>query len=333
MATIQDVALKAKVSVATVSRVLNSDSVVADATRKRVLKAIKELNYTPNLLGRTLRRLETKKVLVLLNTISNQFYSRVVKGIEDCARSAEYAALICATRDDVEIERSYLELLKTHLCDGAIFLASSQSGEALQNELADLPTVQACEPKQGFESPIVSIDNEAAAYQAVSYLIQCGHRKIAFFGGQIGYDSSVMRERGYRRALCDNNIEIDEGLIFSEGFSFNSGIRAAEKLIKVAVPSAVFCVSDTSAAGAIKTLASHGISTPESISVMGFDDTQLSQIYIPSITTMRQPQYDIGYTAMKLLLGKINGEAENKTVILPHEIVKRESVAEATAHK
>lgn len=328
LATIKDVAKKAKVSVATVSRVLNDDDVVAAATKKKVLKVIESLDYTPNLLGRNLRRLETKKILVLLNTISNQFYSRIVRGIEECARNEHYSVMICATRGDVEIEKSYLDLLRTKLCDGAIFLSAEADGETLSRELSSFPVVQACEPKEGFVTPTVSISNETAAYEAVCYLIKKGHSEIAFLGGNI-YQSSVDRENGFRRALGEAKIPVNEELIINEGFSVNSGIRGAKALLKGKLPTAVFCVSDSCAAGVIKELTSCGIEVPKDISVMGFDDTQISQVFIPSITTTRQPQYEIGYQAMSLLLEKIsNIQSENRRIILKHEIVERESVAD-----
>lgn len=336
LATIKDVAALAGVSVATVSRVINGDDVVLSSTKEQVLKAISALNYSPNLLGRNLRRLETKKILVMLNTISNQFYSRVVKGIEECARNDGYTVMVCMTHGDKELEKEFFTLLRTRLVDGAVFLTAETNGDILTGMLNGLPVVQACEPKTDFLTPSVSIDNEKAAYEAVLYLLKNGHKKIAYFGATGIYSSSTLREKGYKKAILENCGELNESLILSEGFSFNSGIRAAKKLMqndKANFPTAVFCVSDSCAAGAIKTFFEHGIKTPQDISVMGFDDTQISQIYIPSITTTRQPQYELGYTAMNLLLERIkaNSKAELKAnifknIILPHEIVIRDSV-------
>lgn len=332
MATIKDVAKLAGVSVATVSRVINNADNVQAETKLRVETAIKELHYSPNLLGRNLRRLETKKILVLLNTISNQFYSQVVKGIEHKAIPSGYTVMVCMTHGDVIIEERYMQMLRTRLVDGAVFLTTEQDGKKLTQELGDVSVVQACEPCEDFLTPMVSIDNEKAAFDAVSYLIEMGHKSIAFFGAGDIYESSVKRECGYKRALASNGIELAENLIFNEGFSFNAGIRAAKALIEKGVkPTAIFCVSDSCAAGAMKTLAQHGIKTPDDISIMGFDNTQLSQIYIPSITTLRQPQFDIGFKAMELLLDKINGVShDNQKVILDYDIVKRESVKELT---
>lgn len=335
MANIKDVAKLAGVSVATVSRVINSEAVVLPQTRKRVEDAIKQLSYSPNLLGRSLRRQETKKVLVLLNTISNQFYSRVVRGIEETAQADGYTVMVCTTHGDTSIEERVLGLLQTRSVDGAILLSCETPGEKLSSMLSGLPVVQACEPLSGFATPKVSIDNKKAAYEAACYLINHGHREIAFLGAQGIYPSSTLREEGFKQALSENSIAIRKERILREGFSFNAGIRAAEKLLQSGeLPTAVFCISDSCAAGVIKRLAEAGIATPNDISVMGFDDTQLSQIYIPSITTTRQPQYELGKQAMLMLLKRMQGETvSTDCMMLPHEIVERESVRQVKSRQ
>ena len=332
MATIRDVAAAAGVSVATVSRVLNGETRVQPETEARVRAAIAELHYSPNLLGRNLRQGSTKKILVLLNTISNQFYARVVRGIEECARREGYSVMIGMTHGNAGEEEDYLRLLRTKLVDGAIMLTTERDGPSLERELAGLPVVQACEPRGGFRTPSVSIDNKRAAVEAVRYLAARGHRKIAFFGAAGVYGSSVKREEGYRRALAELGLPIREDWICNEGFSVNAGRRSAARLLERGrddLPTAVFCISDAAAAGAIRTLTEAGLAVPGDVSVMGFDNTQLSEVFLPSITTTKQPQYDIGFRAMELLLGRIHGgpAASAETVVLPHEIIERDSVA------
>ena len=332
MATIKDVAKLAGVSVATVSRVLNDKGNVQPPTEQRVRRAIAELRYTPNLLGRDLRRNETKKILVLLNTISNPFYSRVVKGIEDRARQQDYVVMVCMTHADQAIEAEYLQMLRAHLLDGAVFLTAEHEGSVLTRLLSGIPVVLACECKPGFQAPTVSIDNCQAAYEAVRYLIGKGHREIAFFGALGTYDSGAQRLEGYMRALHDKGISPRPEWILNEGFSINAGSRAAARLCRCAcLPSAVFCTSDSAAAGAIREFSKNGLRTPQDISVMGFDDTSLAEVFLPSITTMRQPQYEIGYQAMELLSKRISGEAiAAPMVILEHKIIERSSVAGRT---
>lgn len=331
MVTIKDVAKLSKVSVATVSRVMNKTDNVSHETKKKVLAAIKDLSYSPNLLGRNLRRNETKRILVLLNTISNEFYSRILKGIEKKALENGYTVMICMTHGSDKLEERYVQMIKTRLVDGAIFLTTEQNGEILQSGLEGLNVVQACEPTKNFITPTVCINNEKAAYEATTYLIEMGHKDIAFFGAMGIYQSSSDREKGYKRAMKDFSLPIKPDLIMNEGFSFNSGMRAIEKLIEnnIDMPTACFCVSDSCAAGVIRTLIKNGISVPNDVSVMGFDNTKLSQNYIPSITTVKQPQSDIGYIAMDLLLKKMKGEKiEHENIILPYKIIKRESVCQ-----
>lgn len=330
MSTIKDVARLAGVSVATVSRLMNGGDNVREDTAKRVRAAIEQLNYSPNLLGRTLRQGETKKILVLLNTISNQFYSRVVKGIEESARKKGYTVMVCMTHGDASLEEDYLRLLKTRLVDGAIFLTVEQEGPFLNETLAGFPVVQACEPKEGFFAPSVSIDNEKAAYEAMCYLIKKGHHEIAFFGAGGIYGSSLKRKDGYLRALAEFGISVRKEWILEEGFSVNAGIRAADRLLKtIKLPTAVFCISDSVAAGAIRAFSEKGVSVPERLSVMGFDNTQISDVFIPSITTTKQPQYEIGTEAMELLFEQIEQSNTARTaVILHHEIIERDSVKE-----
>lgn len=328
MSTIKDVAHAAGVSVATVSRVLNNQGNVKNETVEKVNEAISKLSYSPNLLGRNLRVGETRKILVLLNTISNQFYSRVVQGIEEAANKEKYAVMICMTHNNKEIEMQYLNLIKTKLVDGAIFLTTENDGDFLSDELCNIPVVQACEPRAGFLTPTVSIDNFKAGYDATHYLLKKGHKSIAFFGAGTIYESSMLRKAGYKKALTEAGIEIRGDLIFDEGFGTTAGAVAAGKLLKKdSLPDAVFCVSDASAAGAIKTFIQAGKKVPDDISVMGFDNTKLSETFLPSITTTKQPQFEIGKQAMELLLDLISKqEIKTNKIILPCQIIERKSV-------
>lgn len=330
MSTIKDVAEAAGVSVATVSRVLNRTGNVQPATERRVRSAIETLNYSPNLLGRNLRQGETRKILVLLSTFSNQFYSRVVRGIEDTAAGRGYAVMVGATHDVPAVESGYLQMLKTRLVDGVIFLSVIGEGAVLNRELAGFPVVQACEPRGEFLTPRVSIDNVAAGREAAEYLLQMGHREIAYFGAPGGEDlSSAKREIGFRQALFNAGIPLREDWVLHEGFSINAGARAAEHLLAgEQLPTAVFCASDSSAAGAIRRFDQAGLLVPADISVMGFDNTQLSEVYLPPITTTRQPQYQIGKQAMEFLLNRLEEQDQATPMLyLPHEIIERESVA------
>jgi LacI family repressor for deo operon, udp, cdd, tsx, nupC, and nupG len=327
MATIQDVAKEAGVSVATVSRVINGSSKVSPKARKAVLDAIRQLNYQPNLLGRNLRLMQTKMVLVLLPTISNPFYSMIVKGMEDVAHKNGYNVMLCNTNSDVSREKVYLELMKNRLADGVIFLASEMSEEELSQIAMRFPVVQCCEYKEEARASHVSIDNKAAAYMAVKHLIKQGHRKIGLISCENSFISTKQREEGYKIALEEEGILVDLSLIKHGDYGFRSGIRAMNQFfIENNVPTAVFCISDSMAIGAIKSIWAKGLKVPKDIAVMGFDDINFASMYSPGLTTIAQPQYDLGCVSMELLLKVIGGEIiEPQTIYLEHELIIRES--------
>ena len=328
MATIKDVAERAGVSVATVSRVLNTPDAVKERTRQQVLNAIDELQYSPNFLGRNLRMMETKRILVVLNTISNQFFSRVVRGIEERAREENYAVMICTTGGNQESLQGYVHMLKTRAVDGMILTTHEICDEAIFTLSKRFPVLCACEPVQDPRLTYVGIDDEKAGEDAVRFLLDHGKRRIALFGGGTYTYSSILRERGYRKALQEAGIPVEESLIFSEGLTFKAGVRAASRLMKeqTKLPDAIFAFSDSTAIGAMKELNNHGVEVPRDISVVGFDNTAVSEMFIPSITTVAQPQYTMGFTAMDLLIQKINGTADVSNQILSHEIIIRDSV-------
>ncbi|PNT92745.1 LacI family DNA-binding transcriptional regulator [Clostridium thermosuccinogenes] len=327
MTNIQDVAKVAGVSVATVSRVLNNSSSVSARTRENVLKAIKELNYQPNLLGRNLRRMEARMILVLLPNISNPFYSRVVKGIEDVARKNDYFIMLCNTDSDASQEKLYLKLLKNRLSDGVIFLAPELKKEELSEIGINYPTVQCCEYKEGARVSHVTIDNYAAGYNAVKHLIDLGHKRIGLISCRNNFVSTKQREAGYRKALEDSGIDFDSRLITYGDYSFMSGMRCARQLLDLeGGVTAIFAISDVMAIGAMRAVKEKNMSVPKDIAVVGFDNISFASMSDPMLTTISQPKYEIGCTAMNLLLEQIKGSIkESRHIVLEHELIVRES--------
>lgn len=327
MVNIQDVAKMAGVSVATVSRVLNNSSSVAEKTREKVLDAIKKLNYQPNLLGRNLRRMEARMILVLLPNISNPFYSRLVKGIEDVGHKNGYNILLCNTDSDLSRERVYLEMLKNRLSDGVIFMAPELDKDELSEIGKCYPAVQCCEYKEGAQVSHVSIDNYAAAYRAVKHLIGLGHRRIGMISCNNRFVSTIQREAGYRKAIEDSGIEFDPELIKCGDYSFKSGLRAAHQFASMQNrPTALFSISDMMAIGAIRAMKDHNLNVPDDMAIVGFDNISFSYMCDPMLTTIAQPKYDIGCVTMELLLEQIHGNLkEPRDIFLEHELVIRES--------
>jgi len=327
MSTIKDVAKRAGVSVATVSRVINGSSRVSPATSLKVRQAVAELDYRPNLLGRNLRKTRSERVLVLIPDIANPFYAEIVKGIEDVASRHGYSIMLCNTDSDPEREKRYIKMLKSRLADGAIFMASEMTGDELTELSLEIPIVQCCEYKADLPITHVSIDNETAACKAVNHLICLGHKRIAFIGAKNQFLSSALRQEGYIRALKEAGIGFDPALCGYGDYSYESGFRIMKQLLGLDPrPTAVFCVSDLMAVGAAGAAMEDDLRVPEDLAVCGFDNIYFSWMFKPALTTVSQPMYDLGCTAMEALLNLIEGKSEGKSeYFLEHELIIRES--------
>lgn len=327
MSTIQDVAKMANVSVATVSRVINNSPSVAPETRETVLHSIKQLNYQPNLLGRNLRRMETRMIIVLLPNISNPFYARVVKGIEDIGHKNGYNVLLCNTDSDINRERLYIDLLKNRLSDGVIFMAPELCKEELSSIKDSFPVVQCCEYREGADVSYVSIDNTAASYKAVMHLINQGHKRIGMISSSTHVLSIKQREEGYKKALQDSGLKFDSSLIVHGDYSYKSGLRLGKHLLSMNErPTAIFAISDIMAVGVIRSARENGLRIPDDLAVIGFDNISLASMCEPLLTTISQPKYDMGCIAMELLLKQIkSGNKEPQYIFLEHELIIRET--------
>ena len=331
MITIADVAREAGVSVATVSRVLNKNGPVSPAAHEKVALAIAKLNYQPNVWGRRLRRKESKMLLILVPTISNPFYSSIVAGIEDEARRCQFGTMLCIVNGDEVREREFIELLFDGQADGAVMLCVNKDNRHIK-EIADkVPIVQCCEFFKDADISHVSIDNFAAAAQVVRYLHSLGHKKIGFVGSVNQFISSEDRRRGYEAELEKLGLPIrKEYMAYADrDYSFQSGISAARQLLdRPDRPTAVFCISDVLAMGAIRAAGGLGIRVPEELSVVGFDDVEYATMMNPMLTTVSQPLYPLGKTSARMLIDQIeSGEGKGK-IFLEHKLVIRDSTAQ-----
>lgn len=329
--TIKDVAKKANVSVATVSRVLNNPECVKQPTREKVLKVINDLNYSPNLLGRNLRRLETRKIIVVMDNISNQFYSKVVKGIEETAKKNNFTVMMSTIRGSKENFLEAMNMLANKVVDGALVFCGDLGTGKLNEMQKYYPIVCMCEIVEGVTT--VSVDDYKAGFDATNYLISLGKKKIAIacdINEKDKHTSSGFRLSGYLDALKHNHIKYDKNLIIGQSEEYDEIKKIVDTLLSLKeLPDAVFALADTVAIEIIKELSLRGISVPEDISVMGFDNTLMSEMYIPSITTVAQPQYDIGVKATEILLEKMADKEKYvgcEKVFLEHKIMKRDSV-------
>ncbi|MBZ4645929.1 MAG: LacI family transcriptional regulator, repressor for deo operon, udp, cdd, tsx, nupC, and nupG [Petroclostridium sp.] len=327
MATIKEVAELAGVSVATVSRVLNNSDSVLPTTRDKVLEAMEQLQYQPNLLARHLRCSETKLILVIIPSIANLFFSEVVKGMQDAARTYGYNILLCATENDAERLQVYINLLKSRQADGAIFVSTIIDDKTL-TEIADsYPVVQCSEYKEGLNISYVTIDNRLAAYHGVQHLIKIGRRRIAFINGREDHLSTRLRLEGYKQALSDYKIEYCEELVRNGLYGIKSGHRIMRQLLDLKEPpDGVLASSDMMAIGAIKVAKQMGFQVPGDIAVVSFDNTRSASIFEPSITSIAQPMYDLGQCSVEILIKKINSQDKyEEKLVLEHELVIRQS--------
>lgn len=331
MITIADVAREAGVSVATVSRVLNKNGPVSPAAHEKVNLAIAKLNYQPNVWGRRLRRKESRMLLILVPTISNPFYSSIVAGIEDEARRYRFGTMLCITNGDEGREREFIELLFDGQADGAVMLCVDKDDKDVK-EIADkVPIVQCCEFCKDADIAHVSIDNFAAAAQVVRYLRSLGHEKIGFVGSVNQFVSSEDRRKGYEAEMEKLGLPVrKEYMTYADrDYSFQSGIAAARELLTLPDrPTAIFCISDVLAMGAIRAAEELGLSVPGELSVVGFDDVEYATMMNPMLTTVSQPLYPLGKTSARMLIEQIEaGEGRGK-IFLEHKLVIRDSTAQ-----
>ncbi|WP_203364016.1 LacI family DNA-binding transcriptional regulator [Bacillus sp. REN10] len=328
MATIHDVAKLAKVSIATVSRVTSNENVVNEKTKERVLKAMKELGYKPNSAARTLRMSQSNIIVVLMINIKNAFFSEFIRGIEEVAREAGYYLLLGSTDGEAEKEKEYIDLIRESRVDGVILTtASVEMNSAIEEISRNSPIVLTFDYVPNQDIPSISIDNESASRKITNHLIKLGHQRIAHITGDMRRLQSQTRLSGYKQALYQNGIAVDEALIQEGGYLFEDGYAAAQKLLSFEKrPSAIYGGNDNVAIGALKAVQDAGLRVPDDIAVVGFDDVDMSRYTTPRLTTIHQPRYEIGKRAMNLLLKKIKHEKIDRPhVILEDKLIVRES--------
>lgn len=331
MTTIRDVATAAGVSRATAARVLSSPELVAEKTRLRVLDVVQQLGYSRNSVAASLRTTRTGRIIVTVPDISNPFFSRVIRGVEEAAQEAGYAVLLGDTRNEREREEQYAEMLNRREADGIIFLGHrlpTTLARVLERDGGRAPIVNGCEftPSLGVSS--AHIDNAGAACEVMESLYAMGHRDVALILGPP--DSPLTRDRliGAQRAAEDRGL-IGRLLIEHGDFSVESGRRAANTLLsRERTPTAIFCFSDEMAIGTLAATRSAQIAVPEVLSVVGFDDIQMARYVDPPLTTVRQPMAEIGRKTVELLLDILKGsQATPVSATLPHRLIIRQSVA------
>lgn len=330
MANIREVAQRANVSVATVSRVINQNGKVKENTRNRVLTVLEEMGYVRDKKQEVTDNKKLKRILVLIPDIANPFYSIIAQGICEAARKKDYLLMLCTTERNYNIENHYIDMLRTGMADGAIIVAPVMSGDELEKLDAEKNIVQCCEYEEKINTVShISIDNYMAGVDAVQHLINIGHEKIAMISCDNGFLSTTERENAYRNTLEKNGIAFKTQYLakMESDYGYRTGIRSMNYLLNLKEPpTAVFAISDIVAIGAMQAIQKAGLMVPDDIAVVGFDDLDVASLYNPPLTTIYQPKEDIGRLAMELLDKKINGiNSGYESVFLEHELRIRKS--------
>lgn len=324
----KDVARQAQVSTATVSRALTNPEKVSQTTRSRVEQAAIEVGYLPHTLGRSIRRSDSRTIMVIVPDICDPFFSEIIRGIEVTAASHGYLVLIGDCAHQNQQEKTLIDLVIPRQIDGMLLLGSRLPFDAGKEEQRNLPPmVMANEFAAELELPTVHIDNLTSAFNAVNYLHELGHRRIACIAGPEEMPQCHYRLQGYIQALRRNGLNVDPHYITRGDFSYEAGARAMGQLLDLPQPpEAVFCHSDIMALGALSLIKRRHLRVPQDISLIGFDDIALTQYCDPPLTTVAQPRFEIGQQSMLLLLEQLQGHSVNNgSRLLDCQLVVRES--------
>jgi LacI family transcriptional regulator len=327
MANIYDVAKRAKVSVATVSAVLNDSAFVSEGLKARVRAAVHVLGYEPNLLARGLAKQRTQTLGMIVPDIANPFFPEVVRGAEDTAHAAGYTLLIASSDNDLRKEELYLKLFLAKRVDGVILTkAPGQMPKTLARAFAKahVPIVLLARALPGFKADVVEMDDKAAAYEGVTHLLRLGFRRIGLIGGLGGVSTTKRRLEGYRAALRDRGLPIDPALIVEGDFRVESGYRAGLELLK-ARPDAVFIANYLMSVGFMRALRQYRLRCPEDVAIVTCDDHAWLDAFSPRLTTVDLPKRELGEAAARLLIARLTRGGPTRTVRLKSAMRVRES--------
>lgn len=326
MATIRDVAEAAGVSVATVSRVLNGSASVADKTKTRVERVVAKLEYWPHGAARSLNTSRSHTLGVLLPDLHGQFFSEVIRGVDQGAREQGFQILVSSSHADLETLMTGARAMSGRV-DGLIVMAPDQATALGMSRLARKFPVVLLNPNHSVEGcGTISVANFQGAVTVVEHLIQSGHRQIGIVKGPKGNMDAEERFRGYRHALKKSGLDSVTAFQFAGDFSESSGFQAGEAIARLAKPpTAVFAANDGMATGLLSALRRNKVRVPEDISVVGFDDIPIAQFLTPGLTTVHVDAYALGKRAVQMLLGVLGGADAPPHETLPVTLVLRQS--------
>jgi LacI family transcriptional regulator, galactose operon repressor len=324
--TISEVAARAGVSTATVSRVIAGTGRVSGVLRDKVLRAARELDYLPNRIARNLRVQATRTIGVVIPDILNPFFTSVVRGIEDALQPEGYTLLLGNSDGQSERERIYLDTLRAEGVAGIIFVPSNGHGDGYRIlGRAGIPLVAIDRSPVGLDVDLVTVTNEEGAHAGVSHLVSVGWKRIGLIAGPADVNVAIERERGYERALREAGLPVAQDLVRRADFREQGGYDAMRSLLELPErPTAVFVSNNLMALGALHAIGDAGLEIPRDIGIVSFDDVPWGAWLRPPLTVVDQPTYDLGASAARILLNRLRepGRAIHKVVLHTSLVVR-----------
>jgi DNA-binding LacI/PurR family transcriptional regulator len=329
--TMRQIAERAGVSIGTVSHVINETAAVRPKLRDRVLEAIRSMGYQPSALAQGLRKNRTNMLGMVIPDITNPFFPAVVRGVEDVAYKRSFRVILCNADNDPSKEASYVRELRSYHIAGLLIIPSvgaDIAGHLRAYSSASVPVVCIDRIPEGWKGDAVLVANAEGAYWATRHLIEMGHKRLAAIAGPLKLTNAAERLKGFTRALNEARIEIEPEFIQEARFDTASGHQAALRLLGMLPrPTAIFACNDLMAFGVLEAARELNLRCPEDLSIAGFDSLEFTRFTDPSLTSVYQPGYQLGSTAARLLLQRVDGmSSAPKKVLLPTELKKRNSV-------
>ncbi|WP_319501520.1 LacI family DNA-binding transcriptional regulator [uncultured Draconibacterium sp.] len=330
--TIHDIAKKLEISASTVSRALKDNPLISEATREKIKKAAIEMGYRPNVMAANLRTRRTNTIGVIVPLINRHFFSSVISGIEDVAYKQGFAVTISQSNDNLEKESTIAHTFFSNRVDGLILSIGMETQSYDHLKLfseRNIPLVFFDRIVEEIPAHKIVVDDFGGAYRATQHLIEQGRKKVAHIGGPLNLQIYAKREAGYRQAISDAGLQINENQILHNSLTREDGLNAIKKILRTKErPDAIFCANDTTALSTIILLNEKGIKVPEDIAIVGFSNEPFSELVTPSISTIKQPGFEMGQKAAELLIKQISSKVKPKsyeTIMMETELVIRDS--------
>lgn len=323
----RQVATAAGVSTATVSRVLNKSAEVDPMLVQRVMRAVEELRYQPNLVARGLRRQATEVLALIISDIENPFFTSVCRGVEDAARRSGYSVVLCNADEDLDKERNYIHVIAAQRAAGVIISPASAEETDVGPLLERGIQVVALDRHLRIPTDAVRVDNRAGARAATHHLLASGARRVACITGTHGASTARQRLEGYLEALSVAGLQADSDLQEFADFKEEGGYQATARMLELEdPPDALFVANNRMMTGALHALADHGVQVPDEVSIAGFDDLPWADVVKPTVTTVRQPTYEMGTAAARMIIERLGGiDSPPGELVFEPELVVRES--------